>query len=291
MKKIGLILILIVLTCRGYVYAGDESVLAKMGDKKITSREFEMLLSAYPPDKQMFLETHPENKVTLLKRLVQVRLLSEIAKSRNMDRDERIKLQIDNYTDELLAQELLKSDASKITVTEDEVKGYYKINRDAFKVPEMVKARHILINADRSVSDEEKKKAREKAEGLLKKIKAGEDFAKLASEFSDDKGSKEKGGDLGFLARGKMVLAFEDVAFSLKPGEMSEIFETKFGFHILKVEEKKEAGIEPFEAVKEKARTMLLDKMTADKTQQIIDKTMTDAHVELHPELLLGGKK
>ncbi len=291
MKKISLILILTVLTLRAYAFAGDESVLAKMGDKKITSREFEMLLSAYPPDKQKYLEQNPENKVTLLKRLVQVRLISDIAKSRNMDRDERIKQQIDYYTDELLSQEFLKSETSKITVTEDEIKGYYKINQDAFKIPEMVRARHILINSSKSASDEEKKKAREKAEGLLKRVKAGEDFAKLASEFSDDKGSKEKGGDLGFFARGRMIPEFEKTAFSLKPGETSGIIETKYGFHIMKVEERKEAGIEPFETVKEKARTMLLDKMKANKTQQIIDQAFTDAHVELHPELLLGGKK
>src|ERR1039458_7297391 len=106
MKKIGLILILTVLTLRAYAFAGDESVLAKMGDKKITSREFEMLLSAYPPDKQKFLEQNPENKVTLLKRLVQVRLISDIAKSRNMDRDERIKQQIDYYRSEEHTSEL-----------------------------------------------------------------------------------------------------------------------------------------------------------------------------------------
>ncbi len=273
------------------LYAGDDAVLAKTGDKKITVAEFERFISSYPPDKQKLLVENPKNKEALLRRIVQVKTLSDVARSRGLDKDEKVKQQIDYYTDEILAQELLKQEIARVTITEEDLKTYYFANEKSFKFPEMVKVRHILIRVDKSASDEEKKKAREKAEDVLKKINAGADFAKLAADFSDDPGSKGKGGELGFFGRGKMVKPFEDAAFSLKPGEVSGVVETTFGFHIIKVEEKKEAGVESFEAAKEKVRQKLLDEVTRERTKDVLENAMKDAKVEIHPELLTGAKK
>ncbi len=271
--------------------AGDDAVLAKIGDKKITVAEFERFISSFPPDKQKLLVENPKNNETLLRRIVQVKALSDIARSRGLDKDERVRQQIDYYADEILAQEFLRQEVAKINITEEDVKTYYIANEKSFKFPEMVKARHILIKADKSASEEEKKKARGKAEDLLKKIRAGEDFAKLAAEFSDDPGSKAKGGELGFFGRGKMVKPFEEAAFSLNPGEVSGVVETTFGFHIIKVEEKKEAGVEPFETAKEKVRLKLVDEVTRERTKDVIDNALKNAKVEMHSELLTGVKK
>ncbi len=273
------------------LYAGDDAVLAKIGDKKITVAEFERFISSYPPDKQKLLVENPGNKEALLRRIVQVKTLSDIARSRGLDKDERVKQQLDYYADEILAQELLRQEIAKVDITEADIKTYYAANEKSYTLPERVKVRHILIKVDKAASDEEKKKAREKAEDLLKKIKAGEDFAKLAAEFSDDPGSKGKGGELGFFSRGKMVRPFEDAAFSLKPGEVSGVVETTFGFHIIKVEEKKEAGVEPFEEVREKVRLKLLEDVTRERTKDVLENAMKDAKVEIHPELLTGAKK
>ena len=285
--------IIFVVSLNMNAYAGDDAILAKVGDKKITVAEFDRFVSSFPPDKQKFLTESAKNKETLLRRMVQVTALSDIAKARGLDKDERTRQMIEYYSNEILGQVLLREEIAKINITDEDVKTYYKANENAFKTQEMVKARHILIKVDKSATEEEKKKAREKAEGILKKIKAGEDFAKLATESSDDPGSKVKGGDLGFFGRGKMVKPFEEAAFSLKPGEVSGLVETQFGFHIIKVEEKKEAGVEPFETVKEKVRMKLLDEMTKVRTKDFIDNVLKDAKAEMHPELLqeTAGKK
>ena len=179
----------------------------------------------------------------------------------------------------------------KVTVSDNEVKTYYDTHKDEFKTPEMVRARHILFLVEASATDEAKKKVYEKAAETLKKIKAGEDFAKLASELSGDPGSKPKGGDLGFVARGKTVKPFEDALFSLKTGEISGVIETKFGYHIIKAEEKKAASIESFEAVKEKIRQKIMQERVKSAVTAFIDKAMKDAKAEIFPEALSGEKK
>ncbi|MBI4396269.1 MAG: peptidylprolyl isomerase [Elusimicrobia bacterium] len=106
---------------------------------------------------------------------------------------------------------------------------------------ERIRARHVLIRVPKDSPFKEKSQAYQKAEDLHKKIKGGEDFAELAEKFSDDKASAVNGGDLGFFTRGQMVASFEKAAFGLGVGEVSDVVETDFGFHIIKVEEKKAA--------------------------------------------------
>ncbi|HBC86445.1 MAG TPA: hypothetical protein DCZ94_05780 [Lentisphaeria bacterium] len=145
--------------------------------------------------------------------------------------------------------------SSDIKISDADVEKFYKENQDRFKRPESVRASHILITPEeldadkaKSMSDEEKKKtadeqkqkALKKAQEILAKLKNGEDFAKLASENSSCP-SKANGGDLGTFARGNMVAEFEKAAFSLKPGDLSDVVESKFGYHIIKVSEKNNA--------------------------------------------------
>lgn len=271
-------------------FAADDAVLANIGDKKITTADFERFISAYPPDKQKFLAENPQSKATLLKRIVEVTVLSDMARSKSLDKDPLVKEQIDYYANEILAQELLKIETSKIEPTEKDLMRFYSRNEDKFKVPEMVRARHILLKIGSNPSEEEKKRVREKAEGVLKRARSGEDFAKLATELSEDTGSKNKGGDLGFFQRGRMVKPFEETAFSLKPGEISGIVETQFGYHIIKVEEKKEAGIEPFDKVREKIKAAVVNEMRKEMTKNIVERAMKDAGAEIHPELLNPAK-
>jgi peptidyl-prolyl cis-trans isomerase D len=140
----------------------------------------------------------------------------------------------------------------EVEVTDEEARSYYDDNLGEFRREERVKARHILIKVPDKPAESDWEKARAEAESLLKKIKEGADFAELAKEFSQDPGSKGKGGELGFFSRGQMVKPFEDAAFALEPGEVSEPVRTKFGYHIIKVEEKQEAGRDSFDSVKGK---------------------------------------
>jgi peptidyl-prolyl cis-trans isomerase C len=161
---------------------------------------------------------------------------------------------------------IVKEIVPKVSVSDADAKKFYDNNKDKFKRGDQVRASHILCKVDPQATAEEKKKAKEKAAALLKQIKAGKDFAELAKTNSDCP-SKEQGGDLNFFGKGQMVPAFETAAFALKPGEVSDIVETQFGYHIIKVTERKEAGEAKFDEVKPR----ILDYLKNEKTQKAIN--------------------
>ncbi len=150
-------------------------------------------------------------------------------------------------TEEATAQNVLEREL-KIKVGDDEVKKFYDDNPAKFEQPEMVRASHILfatkdLKTGQELSEEKKNARRKEAEGVLKRARAGEDFAKLVKEFSDDPGSKENGGEYTFARatadpQHAMVPEFEKAAFSLKPGEVSDLVTTQYGYHIIKLSEK-----------------------------------------------------
>ncbi|HHL39082.1 MAG TPA: hypothetical protein ENJ37_01110 [Deltaproteobacteria bacterium] len=143
--------------------------------------------------------------------------------------------------------------AKEVEVPEEEVKSYYEKNIIEFQEPKEVRASHILIRPDETALDRTKARdeARARAEDILKRLRAGEDFAELAIKYSKDPGSSAKGGDLGFFRMGTMVKPFEDAAFALGKGELSDIVETTFGFHIIKVTDIKDARLRTYNEVKD----------------------------------------
>ena len=161
-----------------------------------------------------------------------------------------------------------------ITIPEEELKAYYTANAETrFSTPAERRASHILIKADKSASPEVKAKAKAKAEALLAEVKKNPgSFAELAKKNSDDPGSAEKGGDLDFFGRGAMVKPFEDAAFSLKPGEISGIIESDFGYHIIKVTDARGGDKKSYEAVR--------SQIEADAKKQEAQKRYADAAVQ-----------
>lgn len=152
-----------------------------------------------------------------------------------------------NVTQEMLYSRLLDEVTRDVEVTEKEVKEYYDLHINEFKEsPDEVRARHILVSSE------------EKAREILKQIKDGADFAELAKKNSEDPESAEKGGDLGYFRRGQMVAPFEKAAFELEPGQVSDIVKTDFGYHIIKVEDKKIYPVYEFQEVENEIRKMLL---------------------------------
>jgi peptidyl-prolyl cis-trans isomerase D len=138
-----------------------------------------------------------------------------------------------------------------ITVSEKELRDYYEQNRSRYGTPEERHAAHILIKADKDAPAAERAKAKARAEALLAEVrKSPSAFAEIAKKNSEDPGSRDQGGDLGFFGREAMVKPFADAAFSLKPGEISGIVESDFGFHIIKVLEARGGDTKPFEAVR-----------------------------------------
>ncbi|HXE81602.1 MAG TPA: peptidyl-prolyl cis-trans isomerase [Vicinamibacterales bacterium] len=135
---------------------------------------------------------------------------------------------------------------SRIVVPTADAERAYRQNIDQYTTPEQVRASHILLKTE----GKDAAAVRTQAESLLKQARAGADFAALARKHSEDEGSAQQGGDLDYFGRGRMVKEFEDAAFELEPGQISDIVETQFGLHIIKVVDKKPAVVTPFEDVK-----------------------------------------
>ena len=150
-----------------------------------------------------------------------------------------------------------ESFAAQLEVSDERIAQYYEEHKEEFRRDEQVRARHILFKLGQQPTAEEEGKARDQAEAALRRIQEGEGFAEVARQLSQDPASAQQGGDLGFFKRGEMVKPFEDVAFALSPGEMSDPVRTDFGFHVIKVEEVQEGGYRPLEMVRDELRARL----------------------------------
>jgi peptidyl-prolyl cis-trans isomerase D len=150
-----------------------------------------------------------------------------------------------------------------VPITPKELEDYYQNNREKYTQPKRVKVRHILIKAE-AKDAETSAKARKKAESIRDEAVKGKDFAQLAKQYSEDPGTKNRGGDLGYLTRGQLVPEFEQEAFSVKVGEISKVVQTPYGFHILKVDEIQEAKVEPLGKVKDQIATFLRTRKTRE---------------------------
>ena len=170
--------------------------------------------------------------------------------------------------------------ASQPEATDAQVREFYDKNPDKFKQDEQVRASHILIPVDQKADAATKQKARARAEALAKQAKTGADFAKLAKENSSD-GSAAQGGDLNFMQRGQTVANFDKALFSMQPGQISDVVETEFGFHIIKVTEKKPATTVPFEQVSPRIRDYLTEQQKQTKAQAFIEELKKKAKIEV----------
>jgi peptidyl-prolyl cis-trans isomerase C len=181
----------------------------------------------------------------------------------------------------LLRQRLVQQEIlDKVNVSAGDVQTFYEKNKDKYVEEEQVRARHILIKVPPDVSPADDARLKGKADDALKRVKQGENFAALATELSDD-GSKESGGDLGFFPRGRMVPAFEEVAFTLQPGQTSEVVRTQFGFHIIKVEERKTGRALAFDEAKAQVKDDLTQQQTYERYQQYMAGLRSKAKVEV----------
>jgi peptidyl-prolyl cis-trans isomerase D len=155
----------------------------------------------------------------------------------------------------------------KITVTPADIAQRYESNKQAYSLPEQVRASHILLKTE-GKDDATVKKA---AEGVLAQVKAGGDFAALAKKYSEDDTNKAKGGDLDYFSRGAMAKEFEDASFALTPGQTSELVKTQFGYHIIKVVDKKAASTRPLEDVRDLISEQIKGERAQTQATQIVD--------------------
>ncbi len=219
-----------------------------------------------------------------MKQIVTNSLVFKVADGKGFTKKESIKEQIRLLTEHFVTAQFLKSEIVKdVFPQEKELKEYYASHLSEFvETQEQVRARHILLRTADNMKEEEKKKVLEKAKNIIKLLKEGADFAEMAKIHSDDTGSKAKGGDLGYFSKGKMVKAFEDVAFSLNVGEISEPVITKYGVHIIKVEDRKEAKYKDFEKVKEDVKKRYIEEKQREMVLNYLDELFKSNKVEIN---------
>jgi len=239
------------------------------------------------------------SRESLRKEFAETKVLATRARKEGYDQDEgtRLKMLVDRA--QVLALAYYK-ELQKNLVTDADVEKYYKDHQSDF---DEVRARHILVStrpagpededADENKGAEKgektktlsKDEARAKAQSILERVRNGEDFGKLAQEYSDDPGSRTKGGDLGYFSKGMMTPPFEQAAFSLKPGEISGLVETQFGFHIIKVEDHRAGNFNDFTN-----RQKIADKVKQQQLAQQIEKITQESNVEIAEDFTITPK-
>lgn len=227
-----------------------------------------------PQEMRSIVLAKPQTVTQMASNLYARRAMAQQAESEALDRDPAIAAALQIARDKVLSDAFMekmdKANEPKPEAAEAMARAAYKAKPERFKSEEQVRARHILVAG----TDAESKA---KAEKILADIKAGGDFASMAKEHSADKSNADKGGDLGFFTRGKMVPEFETAAFTLaKAGDVSGVVETKFGFHIIQLQEKKSAGVRPYDEVK------------ADLVKEIIASVKQDARVAYAQKMQQG---
>ncbi|MEJ2689741.1 MAG: peptidylprolyl isomerase [Deltaproteobacteria bacterium] len=315
-----LLLSMSVILSASFCQAGDESsgaakIVAKVNDSVITdaelNRELSMIKQRLEGQGQTISDAKlKEIKSKVLDGLVNRDLLYGVCRKDGIKADEKevekafqmIKarysnddafkkmLQQFNLTEDFIKQDIAREMAIKkmidarfvkeIKVTDEEAKDYYEKNKANFRQPESVKASHILIKVNEDAVPEIKAKAKAKILEIKKKIEAGADFGEMAKKYSEGP-SAAKGGDLGYFRRGQMVKPFEDAAFALKPGEMSDVVETKFGYHLIKSFDKKEESVVPFEQLKDRITMFLKQGKLRKAVSDFIDSLRAKSTIEI----------
>lgn len=254
------------------VYAEDkpDAVIAKVGNLEIHQSELDLAIANLDP--QLAQLPDDQKKVAALSAAIDVKLLAGDAAAEKLDRTEEFKKRMQYLSDRELHNAYFKKHVVD-TVTDDEVKARYDKEVAALPKQEEVHARHILV------------KTEDEAKDVIKQLDAGKDFAELAKEKSTDP-NKADGGDLGYFTKGRMVKEFEDAAFALEKGTYSKTpVKTDFGYHVIKVEDKRDAPPPPFDQVKDQVRQLVM----RDKYLALLASAKEKSKVDIMDETLRKG--
>lgn len=222
-----------------------EKVMAKVDGMEIKLKDVREIIAQLDPQRAAMYDNEMGHRA-VLEEMISLEVFARRGEELGVEKDPDFVKSMEGIRKELLRRFAVDKTLKDVTVTDQEVKEYYDKNKDRFATPESVRASHILVS-----DDAEMKKVQDDLKGGM----SFEDAAKKHSTCP----SKEKGGDLGFFSKGQMVPEFEKAAFAMKPGETSkEPVKTQFGLHLIKVVEKKEASVHPFDEVKEQIKETVL---------------------------------
>lgn len=253
--------------------AQDSEIIAKVGEEMITNYDLEVRrkrVEAGKVEEMAIMKERLEDQRKTLEEAINLTLLAVEAKKTDVMKNPILKAKIRHYVDALVVQEYLNNHIDAlIPVLETEIVDVYKTD-PKFQSKEVIRARHILV------------KTEGEAKEILSKIKAGEDFSKLAKEQSQDKTTGEVGGDLGWFEKGKMVKPFEEAVFLLKEGEVSAVVKTIYGYHIIKLENRKVGP--PVEL--EKVRPEIIKEIKSKKKKEFVSKKLEALKASVPIEIL-----
>jgi parvulin-like peptidyl-prolyl isomerase len=268
-----------------------DKVVLSIGDESITAAEFDGILQSLP--EQVRTQAQGPAKRQMAEQIVRLKLLAAEARKRGLDKDKALQTRIQFQEDNLLAGAVYNKLAEEAAVTEESLRKAYEERKNDF---ESIQARHILVRFKGSpvpsregqaeLSEEE---ALAKAQELRKQLEGGTDFAELAKKESDDTGSGSAGGDLGTFARGQMVPAFEQAAFNMPAGQLSEPIKTQFGYHLVRVEKKETKS---FEDVKQQLESQARPAAARERIEQLRKEasvTIDDAYFGPDPQKVAGA--
>jgi len=307
------VLLLLILSLKETSFAQDK-IVAVVNGVNLKERELESIVNELLPRAFYHQTVTPEKRAELRKKALDelirrelyyqeaVRLGIKVSKSELKDGLENIKKRFKSkkeYQKALkqagITEDDLKKDIERnllinkfyqqeilevSKVSDNELKEYYEKNKKDFLRPEAVHIRHILIKVEPTSTDEEKAKKKREAEEILKRARQGEDFAELAYQYSNDDW-RVKGGDLGLIHRGRLLPELEEVAFKLNPGEISDLIETIYGYHIIKMEEKVPPTQLTFEEIKDKLRKELEEKRKKEREEKLLKSLKEKARIEV----------
>jgi len=243
--------------------AALDTVLVSWRSLSLTQGDYEAALRGIPEVDRFTFQLNQRRISELLNSMLLTRTLAAEARQSGLDKDPLVQREMALAAERVLATRRLETFEKSIKVPNmvASAEERYHVKPEEFRTPERVRASHVLVEA-KTRSHEE---AHARAEEIRSKALGGADFAKLASEFSDDPSAKGNQGDLGFFARGRMAKPFEDAAFAMeKPGDISPVVKTQFGYHVILLHEKQPAGQRPFAEVK--------DELVAQMTKTYIEK-------------------
>ncbi|MEO8218229.1 MAG: peptidylprolyl isomerase, partial [Acidobacteriota bacterium] len=248
-----------------------DPVIIKWGGREIHQSELDAALSTLPAQYQA--AARGAGKRAFAEDYLRMKMLASEAEKNGLDRDPEVKAQLQLMHDNALANAQLNRLEESINIPDAEVQKYYDDHKKDY---EQVKARHILIAFTGSDANRPEKaqlteeQAKAKADAIRSQIARGEDFAKLAKTESYDVGSGLQGGDLGTFRRGQMVPEFENAAFGTKVGDVSPVFRTKYGYHILQVQERTTTSVA-------EAHDQIVKQLKQDKLTQVLEQMKKDS--------------
>ncbi len=262
------------------VNVAPDAVVLVIGDRKITRAQYEQFVATLPPQTRA-VATGPQKR-KLAEQYADLEAFAKVARERKIDQKPEVRQMLALQEDQVLANQLFQDVAAGVKPDDAELKAYYDAHHAEF--PPEAKARHILIRfkgssvpvrpGEKELTEEE---ALAKAKDLREKIAKGADFAALAKTDSDDAGSGANGGDLGSFEHGRMVKEFDQAAFSLPIGQVSEPIKSQFGYHIIQVESR---GPKPFEEVKPQIET----KVKAELARKAMDEVKKQTPVTINDD-------